>query len=105
MKRGGTPQTWLYVSAGADATDTKVGILQDKNQNDFAVKDITVTLSQGGVDYKTFTKDAGGYSAHAQLDGLRSGDYTLRVKILTSSGYEESYQTTLVVKYDDQVIP
>lgn len=104
LKRGGTPQTWLYVSAGADATDTKVGILQDKNQNDFTVKDITVTLSQGGVDYKTFTKDAGGYSAHAQLDGLRSGDYTLRVKILTSSGYEESYQTTLVVKYDDQVI-
>ena len=103
-RNGGTggKNTWLYVSAGS--LTTTPGTLQDANNNDFAVKDITVTLSQGGVDYKTFTKDAGGYSAHAQLDGLRSGDYTLRVKILTSSGYEESYQTTLVVKYDDQVI-
>ncbi len=98
----GTIQTWLYVSVGSDPAAP--GILDDKNSGKFTVKDIKVTLLQNGVTaVKQFTKGSDSI-AFAQMDGLQTGTYTLRVEVLGSSGYWVSYQTALAIKNDTQVI-
>jgi len=101
LDAGGVNTTWLHLSAGA--APTQPGILEDNNTNNFTVEDITVTLVKGKDEVKTFDK-VGKHEAKAQLDGMLSGDYTLRVVIKASSGYSISYQTSMVIKYNDQVI-
>lgn len=97
-----TTKTWLYVSVGS-ATTTP-GTLEDENTNQFTVKDIKVTLLQNGVTVvKQFSKGSE-CIAYADMAGLQTGTYTLRVEVLGSSGYWVSYQTPLAIKNDTQVI-
>jgi hypothetical protein len=102
VDKDGTDTTWLYVSVGS--APTTLGTLEDENTNQFTVKDIKVTLLQNGVTaVKQFTKGSETI-AFAQMDGLQTGTYTLRVEVLGSSGYWVSYQTALAIKNDTQVI-
>lgn len=102
MDKAGTDVTWLFVSVGDDSAHP--GTLDDQNGNEFTVVDIKATIVQNGLTVvKTFnTKD--GHTAYAQLDGMASGNYTLRVEVKADSGYWVSYSTPLVIKYDTQTI-
>lgn len=103
LNRGGGTRTFLYVAVGKEPT--AVGTLEDKNTNEFTVGSIEVTLTKGLATIATFTPvSGGGAAAYHDMSSVSSGDYVLRVRITTSSGYEETFQTTLAVKYDDQVI-
>lgn len=102
-KGGGTP-TVLYVTVGNTATAGDIGKLTDKNSADFTVKDIQVSLKQGISDRVTFSVKPDEPVAYYKMDGVASGDYTLYLNILTSSGYWQTYQVPFVVKYDTQVI-
>ncbi len=104
LSRGAVQRTFLYVAVGKDPTAPNVGKLMDENGNEFTVSSIEVTLKKGLTTYKTFTQKVGPMAV-CGLDGMASGDYTLEVKILTSSGYWQSYQVPLAIKYDDQIIP
>ena len=78
--------------------------MEDENTNQFTVKDIKVTLLQNGVTVvKQFSKGSE-CIAYADMAGLQTGTYTLRVEVLGSSGYWVSYQTPLAIKNDTQVI-
>ncbi len=107
LARNNTPPTFLYVAVGKTSTPNDVGILTDKNTNDFTVQDISVTLKKGNTDYVVFDNKVTGSSAavYKDMHNVASGDYTLFVRILASSGYYETYQVPIVVKYNDQVIP
>lgn len=98
---GGTT-TWLYVSAGDDPTAP--GAMTDKSSDPFTVKGISAVILRGTTEMKRFTVGSGAV-AYMQLDGMASGDYTLRIEFDTSGGYRESYQTPLVIKYNDQTYP
>lgn len=105
LNRGATTKTFLYVAVGDDATADKVGILTDENNSEFIVGDIQVEVKKGLTNVKSFTQVASSAAAAwANMDGMASGDYTLHVKIRTSTGYYQTYQVPLAVKYDDQVI-
>lgn len=105
LKRGGATPTVLYVAVGDDPTPDKIGILTSRNSSEFTVNDIQVSLKQGLTERVTFNVKPTEPVAYYQMDGVASGDYTLLVKILTDSGYWQTYQVPFVVKYDDQVIP
>ena len=104
LNRGGGNPTVLYFAVGDDST-ANIGTLTDKNGNQFAAQAIQVALMKGLTEYTTFNVKPTEPVAYYQMDGVASGDYTLRVKILSSSGYWQTYQVPFVVKYDDQVIP
>lgn len=94
--------TWLYVSVGEDPAHP--GTLNDKNGNEFTVQDIQVRiLERGLITAKTFIK-ASSSVAYQQLDGMQSGTYELEVKVLSSTGYWETYKTPLAIKYNNQTI-
>lgn len=94
--------TWLYVSVGEDPA--RPGTLNDKNGNEFTVQDIQVRiLERGLITAKTFIK-ASSSVAYQQLDGMQSGTYELEVKVLSSTGYWETFKTPLAIKYDNQII-
>lgn len=100
-KTGGNA-TWLYVSVGDDPAAP--GTLTDKNGNDFTVQDIEVRILQRGlITAKTFQK-ASSSVAYQQLDGMQSGAYELEVRVLSSTGYWETFKTPLAIKYDNQTI-
>lgn len=102
VDKNGTNETWLYLSVGSDPAAP--GTLDDKNGGQFAVKDIKVTLIKNGITVmKSFTKGSE-HIAYAQMDGIQTGTYTLRVEVLGSSGYWISYQTALAIKNNTQVI-
>ena len=66
-----------------------------------------MTLKKGNTDYVVFDNKVTGSSAavYKDMHNVASGDYTLFVRILASSGYYQTYQVPIVVKYNDQVIP
>lgn len=100
---GATKKTVLYVSVGKDAQT--LGTLTDKNGSDFLVKDISVSIMSNGITLaRAFTKGSD-FIAYASLDGCASGDYTLRVEVLSAAGYWVSYTEDLIIKYDGDVIP
>ena len=90
--------------AGDSTTPGDIGTLTDSNSNKFTVRDIQVALKQGLTERVTFSVKVDGPVAYYPMDGVASGDYTLWVKILADSGYWQTYQVPIVVKYDDQTI-
>lgn len=104
LDRGGTNKTFLYIAVGKTQMPTDVGTLIDENGADFVVRDIEVSLKQGLDDIVVFDSISAS-AVKKEMNGVGSGDYTLYVKILASSGYWQTYQVPIVVKYDDQVIP
>ena len=103
LKTGGDDTKYLLFSVGEDIAGggPEEGKMKDAEGREFKVSKVELSLEQNGW----VTKSAiGTPQGVIDLTGLMGGNYTLRVYAYNEQGYRFSYQTELIIKYDDELI-
>lgn len=100
---GGNTTRYLYFTVGEDVGtgNIEAGKLKTANGRDVVVDEVKLTLEENG---KISARGMGTPVGFVDLNGLQSGDYTLRIVATNTHGYTFTYQTQLTVKYDTDVI-